>query len=211
MEDRMWVADTEGSGTNPNEPIELGIVEMKGFELTGKAHVWRFRPKSPIVRHATYVHGITNEDIAKEPTYAEQSAEVMGHLSDLPIVGHSVSVEINMITSVEPGWEPARAYDTLRIARRVLPDQAKHKLGILGDQFGLSEEARRLTGSKPHSALYDSVLTALLLKYFAKEYPDRIGKLMQHAEVMSGRRNNARRALEKQRKQQLRGDYRDSR
>ena len=211
MEDRMWVADTEGNGANPNEPIELAIVEMKGFEMTGKAHTWRFRPRNPITRHATYVHGITNADIASAPSYDEQADEVMEKLSDLPIVGHSVSVEVNMIGSVQPDWEPARAYDTLRIARRLLPEQKKHKLGILGDQLGLSEEARRLTGGKPHSALYDAVLTALLLRHFASGNPDRITKLMQHAEIMAGRRSNARREAEKQRKRQLREEFRASR
>lgn len=207
MEERMWVADTEGSGANPNEPIELGIVEMRGFELTGKAHVWRFKPKTPITQFATNVHGITNSQINREPSFADQSEEVMGHLGNLPIVGHSVAVEINMITSVEPQWEPVRAYDTLRIARHVLSGQKRHKLGILGDQFGLSEEAARLTGKKPHSALYDAVLTALLLKQFANDYPDRIEKLMKHAEVMQGRRNRAQRDAQKQRQREMRENY----
>jgi len=210
MEDRMWVADTEGNGANPNEPIELALVEMRGFEITGKAHAWRFRPMNPITRHATYVHGITNADIASAAPYAEQAEDVMDKLGRIPIIGHSVSVEVNMITSVQQDWEPLRAYDTLRISRRLHPEQKKHKLGILGDQLGLSEEARRLTGKKPHSALYDAVLTALLLRHFASENPDQIVKLMQHAEIMAGRRANARREVEKQRKRQLRNRFRSS-
>jgi DNA polymerase III epsilon subunit-like protein len=208
MEDRMWVADTEGSGANPNEPIELGIVEMKRYELTGKAHVWRFRPGSPITRHATYVHGITNADISSAPTYAEQAEDVMGHLGTLPIIGHAVSVEVAMITSVQPDWEPERAYDTLKIAKRLLPDEPKHKLNILGDVLGLSEEARCLTGGKPHSALYDAVLTALLLRHFARENPERIDDHMKNAEIMAGRRGRAKRDAQHRRNRELRKQFR---
>lgn len=208
MEDKMWVADTEGSGANPNEPIELGIVEMEGYELTGRSHVWRFRPRNPITRHATYVHGITNADIAAAATYNEQAEEVMGHLGTLPIVGHAVSVEVSMITSVQPDWEPIRAYDTLKIAKRLLPDEPKHKLNILGQVLGLSEEAKRLTGSRPHNGLYDAVLTALLLRHFAKENPNRIDALMKSAEIMAGRRGRARRDSQRQRNRELRDEFR---
>lgn len=184
----FWVMDTEGSGASPNEPIELGMVQMEGFRLTGKAHVWRFKSSSPISYHANRVHGISDNELKSCPTFADVSAEIFGILGNHAVLGHSVSVELNMLEPRLPGWSPRAAYDTLKIARQLLPDQRRHKLQILADQFGLSEEAARMTGKKPHNGLYDSVVTALLLMQLKKDHPNGFEDIFRQSDILSGRR-----------------------
>lgn len=209
MDGTYWVVDTEGNGANPNEPIELGMVEMEGFSLTGKAHVWRFRPVAPVTYYANRVHGISNSDLRGCPTFKQVSDEIAGILGRHPIIGHSVAVELNMLEPRLPGWMPRAAYDTLKIARRLLPEQRQHKLQVLSEQFDLSAAAIKMTGKKPHNALYDSVVTALLLEKLQQVNPQRFGKIFENSDSMASRRakqlRDERRARNREMREQVRG------
>jgi len=204
MSDIYWVMDTEGNGANPNEPIELGMVQMNGWDITGKAHVWRFKPFAPITYYANRVHGITNKDLEQCPSFEDTAEEILGILGSHPVIGHSVSVEINMLEPRLPGWSPSGAYDTLRIAKRLLPNQRQHKLQVLADQFDLSGDARKMTGMKPHSGLYDSVVTALLLKRLRSDYPQQFDALFKNSDIMPGRKSRRERDERRARKKELR-------
>ena len=211
MDGIYWVMDTEGNGANPNEPIELGMVQMDGYEITGKAHVWRFKPFAPVTYYANRVHNISNDDLAKCPSFEDTASEILEILGTHPVIGHSVAVEINMLQPRLNEWKPNAAYDTLKIARRLLPDQRQHKLQILADQFDLSSEARKMTGMKPHSGLYDSVVTALLLKRLQSDHQDRFDALFKSSDILPGRRSRQERDERRARNKQLRDQARGTR
>ncbi|KAJ8137805.1 hypothetical protein OY671_008982, partial [Metschnikowia pulcherrima] len=71
-------------------------------------------------------------------------------------------VEVDILSQALEGWEPAAAYDTLKIARRLFPAEEKHGLEHLGSKLGSSPRAGKITGGKAHSAPFDAVLSALL-------------------------------------------------
>lgn len=165
MTDIMWAVDVEGSGKSPPEIVELAIAEMKGLTLTGRCKHWRFRPKNGISPMAARIHGIWDEDVADAPDLEDVVDDVLLWLENKPIVGHNVKVEVDILSQALEGWEPAAAYDTLKIARRLLPAEDKHGLEHLGTNLGLSTRAGKITGGKAHSALFDAVLSALLLNH----------------------------------------------
>lgn len=208
MQGIHWVIDTEGNGANPNEPIELGAIEMDGLNITGNAYVWRFKPYAPITYYANKIHGITNEDLASCPTFERLHDEIYGVIGDHPIIGHSVSVELNMLEPRMKNWSPTHAYDTLRIARRLLPDQKHHKLQILADQFELSKEAAAMTGRKPHNGLYDSLVTALLLQRLSKEFPDKFETIFKQSDTISSRKSKQERDERRRRNKELKRKHR---
>ena len=188
-DERVWILDTEGNGSQPGEIIELAAVEMVGLELTGRHHVWRFRPRIAVNYSATRVHGITNNDLLHSPRFEERAREIHDILEDHPIAGHAVHVEVDALRRVLPQWKPRKAYDTLRMARRVYPDLERHRLGHLGDHLGLSDEAHRLTGRQAHSAHYDALLCGLVLRHVIESLdPDARTKLLNHSEIMEIRR-----------------------
>lgn len=193
MEDeRVWILDTEGNGAQPGEIIELAAVEMVGLVLTGRHHRWRFRPRLPITYSATWVHGITDADLASCPRVEDHADEIAAILGDHPICGHAVHVELNALQRVLPDWSPRKAYDTLRIARRVLPDLARHRLSHVGDHLGLSDIATRMTSAKAHSAHYDAVLCGLILHAIVHPLPETERDLiLRHAEIMADRHQRA--------------------
>lgn len=208
---RIWVLDTEGNGSQPGEIIELAAVEMIGLAPTGKYHQWRFKPKIPVSYSATRVHGITNRDLSRCPPIEDHLDEIRSVVQDTPIAGHAVHVEINAIQQVMPDWEPPHAFDTLRMARRAFPELSRHRLGAIGDHLDLSAAAERMTGRKAHSALYDALLTALVLRTIAMP----LGRTEQaamakHCEVMASRRQSAIDKAKQAAKNELKRKYRES-
>lgn len=169
MSEIMWAVDVEGSGKSPAEIVELAIAEIDGLTLTGRTKHWRFRPKNGISPMAARIHGIWDEDVADAPDLEDVVDDVLLWLEDKPIVGHNVKVEVDILSQALEGWEPAAAYDTLKIARRLLPTEEKHGLEYLGSKLGLSPRARQITGGKAHSAPFDAVLSALLLDHILRD------------------------------------------
>ena len=210
MPQTRWVLDLEGNGANPNEPIEIGMVEMIDWELTGRMHAWRFKPMLPVTYHANRVHGISNKDLRNCPRFEEQADEIKAILGDHAIVGHSVSVELHMLEPRLEGWRPSCAYDTLKIAKRLLPDQRHHKLQVLCEQFDLIDQTTNLTGMKQHSGLFDAVATALLLQKLAEKFPTRIDGLLAHSDIMKSRRAAQEQRERQARNRELRNQLRSS-
>jgi DNA polymerase III epsilon subunit-like protein len=113
---------------NHPEIVELAIAEMEGLTPTGRSKHWRFKPKNGISPIAARIHGIWDEDVADAPELEDVVDDVLLWLEDKPIVGHNVKVEVDILSQALEGWEPAAAYDTLKIARRLLSAEEKHGL-----------------------------------------------------------------------------------
>jgi len=165
MNQRMWAVDVEGNGGSPAEIVELAIVEMEGLQLTGRHKHWRFKPKGGITPMVSRIHGIWERDVADAPEIEDVIDDVLEWLEDAPIVGHNVRVELDIIGRKMEDWQPSAAYDTLRIARRLLPNEKKHGLEHLGSTLGLLDAASSATGGRSHSAPFDAALSAILLAH----------------------------------------------
>ncbi len=160
--DRFWVIDVEGNGASPPEIIEIAMVEVKELKLTGVSHRWLVKPVQPINPIASRIHGLTDQDVATAPSFAEISKSVIGLLADAPIVGHNVRVEVDAIARSIPGWVPKVAVDTLRLARDLRPKLESYSLEKLGESLCQTAEAARLSSGRHHSALFDATLAALV-------------------------------------------------
>lgn len=188
MIERMWAVDVEGSGASPLEIVELALVEMVGLRLTGLVLHWLFRPRSRITPMASRIHGIRDEDVSDAPFVEDAIDELMLRLEDAPIVGHNVRVEVDALASVLPDYRPSAAYDTLRLARRLLPEQPRHGLEFLGTALGLESAASAAAGGGgPHSARYDAAIAGMLLGRLIEPLaPERRCAEMLAADVMRG-------------------------
>ena len=142
MNEIMWAVDVEGSGKSPPEIVELAIAEMKGLTLTGRRKHWRFKPKKGISPMASHIHGIWDEDVVDAPDIEDVADDVLMWLEDKAIVGHNVKVEVDILSQALEGWEPTAAYDTLKIARRLLPAEEKHGLEyqVVDMRWGVRDE-----------------------------------------------------------------------
>ncbi|KAB2896076.1 MAG: 3'-5' exonuclease, partial [Kofleriaceae bacterium] len=102
----VLVFDVETTGTDKrrDQVIELCMQ----FGLEGPSRTWRFRPSCPISPGAQAVHGISIEDLADCPTFAECAEEIAAiFVQHEVIVGYNLSFDIDMLQA---------EYERLRVA-----------------------------------------------------------------------------------------------
>jgi len=94
----MIAFDVETTGKNPDtdQIVELSMCLYDG----GKEETYYqlFNPEIPIAKGAQAVHGISMEDVSKEPSFAEKADEVEAFLARAEvIVGYNVRFDIRCV------------------------------------------------------------------------------------------------------------------
>jgi len=168
MSTPMWAIDLEGNGASPPEIVEIAIVELRGLDLTGRSKCWRLKPSGGISPMASHIHGIWERDVENAPEWEDVADDVLMWIEDTPIVGHNVRIEYDLLSKMFEDWCPPAAFDTLRLARKLLPAQEKYGLERLGVALNLHQAAQSATGAAPHSALYDATLAGMLMGHLLR-------------------------------------------
>ena len=162
--------DTETTGLyRSSEVVEVAVVDAQGRELFDSL----VRPTRGIPAEATAVHGITDEMVAKAPSWGS----VWPHLREL-LGGRAVGIynapfDLRMMRqSVEKQkmtWAPigAEVCCVMQMYRRFYPSLGKGKarkysLATACREFGIDEE-------QTHGALADAKLTAKVFGYLARD------------------------------------------
>lgn len=181
---RYWVVDLEGSGSRPPEIVEIAMIELVDL-VPGTRRHWLVRPQGGIDPAATRIHGITDADLEGAPAIEDIAADIAHALNGIPIIGHNVRVEVDVLSRSVPEWKPESAVDTLKLAKLLLPGKKSYSLTNLGVELGLDAKARRLTDKDAHSALFDATLTALLFIELMKPLPaERRSQALQACDVL---------------------------
>ena len=165
---RYAVMDVEGNGQQPPDLVEVAVVPVAGG-IIGAPASWLVKPPRPISRIAGRIHGLTDEDLAAAPTFADIESEVREALDADVLVAHNAHVDVGVLRRHLSGWECPEVMDTLKLARRLLPSQASYKLGALVTAFSLADGLPY--GLVPHRATYDVLVTARLFVRLATQ-PD---------------------------------------
>jgi exodeoxyribonuclease X len=153
------VVDVEGNGQQPPDLVELAAVPIIGGVI-GEPVSWLVRPDTPITHFARKVHGITNDAVADAPVFDAIKADVVKVLAADGLIAHNAHVDVGILQRKLSEWECPEIFDTLKLARRLLPDAGSYKLGGLVEAFKLSENLP--DGLTPHRATYDALVTARL-------------------------------------------------
>ncbi len=152
MASRAIFYDTETTGI---QPANDRVIELAAFDpLDGRKFVQLVNPGRPIPAEATAVHHITDEMVAKAPSFAEvaeqftsfcgQDAILVAHNNDAFDV-HFLRNEYQRAGLDFPTW---RFFDTLKWARRYRPDLPRHTLQFL-------REIYHIAANNAHRALDD--------------------------------------------------------
>lgn len=154
MDAALVCVDTETATlSGPPHLLELGAVRVVEGEVV--EHFSELvLPAVEIDPAASAIHGIEERDVRAARPAAEVLARFNAWLGDDWLAAHNASFDARVLA-----FEYARAglaapaqpwIDTLRLARRALPDAPDHKLETLADHLGLEE-------SDHHRALPDAV------------------------------------------------------
>jgi DNA polymerase III epsilon subunit-like protein len=158
---RYAVVDVEGNGQQPPDLVELAVVPIVSGEIQEPTS-WLVKPERPIKYFATRIHGITTADVADAPGFETLADEVRQELDVPALVAHNAHVDIGVLQRELPNWRPPEVFDTLKLARRLLPNQSGYKLGMLVRALNLAEGLPDDLNLAPHRAAYDALVTARL-------------------------------------------------
>lgn len=158
------VVDVEGNGQQPPDLVELAAVPVVDGVI-GEPVSWLVKPETPITFFATRVHGLTTKDVADCPSFESLKVDVLMALSHPAIVAHNAHVDVDVLRRELTGWEPPEVFDTLKLARRLIPGQPSYKLGALVEAFKLAEGLP--DDLSPHRATYDALVAARLFVLLA--------------------------------------------
>ena len=178
--DRTLVAlDLETTGLTPrlDRIIEVGAVRFRGDEVLATFQSL-VRPEVAIPRAVQELTGIRDADVAAAPPPEEILAQLIDFVGDSGVVAHSGNFDLSFLVDPEggPGYE---LFDTLDLARIMLPMAPSHSLPHLSRQLGLSHR-------HPHRALSDADAARQLFHHlwrYARGFPsDLLGRMLELAE-----------------------------
>lgn len=158
------VVDVEGNGQQPPDLVELAVVPIRSGAI-GEPMSWLVKPETSIKHFATRIHGLTNNDVAGCPSFEDISAHVLAALDADALVAHNAHIDVGVLQRKLGAWEAPEVFDTLKLARRLLPNQSHYRLGVLVDALGLAEGLP--DDLMPHRATYDALVAARLFVLLA--------------------------------------------
>ncbi len=166
---RQIILDTETTGFKPEEGhriIEFAGLEMIERKLTGKKLHLYINPERTIDPGAIKIHGITDEQVADKPVFAEVINQIADFIKDSELIIHNakfdmgfLNYQFNLVRQVNSQINIVESYingviDTLTIARQKFPG-GKNSLDALCDRFKIDRSIRDY-----HGALIDCKLLA---------------------------------------------------
>jgi exodeoxyribonuclease X len=158
------VVDVEGNGHQPPDLVELAVVPIVGGVI-GEPTSWLVRPDQPITHLAKKVHGISNDHVAESPVFGDVEADVLKALDASALIAHNAHVDVGVLQRKLGDWECPEVFDTLKLARRLLPGRQTYRLSALVEEFALGDGLG--SEHQPHRATYDAVVTARLFVLLA--------------------------------------------
>lgn len=160
---RRIVLDTETTGLEPSEGhrvIEVACIELTGRRPTGR-HFHRYlNPERAIDLAASEVHGLTAEDLADKPRFADIADEFVEFVEGAELLIHNAPFDVAFLDSeLERAGRPrvgafCTVTDTLEMARELHPGK-KNSLDALCERYMVDNSRRTL-----HGALLDAQLLA---------------------------------------------------
>lgn len=160
---RRIVLDTETTGLEPGDGhriIEVACLELTDRRPTGR-HFHRFlNPERQVDIGATQVHGLTAEDLADKPKFADIADELVDFLQGAELLIHNAPFDVAFLNA-ELGriGRPlldgvCTVTDTLSMARDIHPGK-RNSLDALCERYSVDNAKRTL-----HGALLDAQLLA---------------------------------------------------
>ena len=179
---REIVLDTETTGLEHDlghRIIEIGAVELISHIPTGNHFHVYINPERDIDVRASEVHGITIDQLADKPVFADIADDFLHFIRDATLVIHNASFDMGFINAElsrlqKPAISNDLVIDTLMMARKKYPG-GQASLDALCKKFGIDNSGRDL-----HGALIDADLLALVyIELIGGKQPDLMGELGQ--------------------------------
>jgi DNA polymerase III subunit epsilon len=163
---RQIILDTETTGLRHEDGhrvIEIGCVELLDRNLSGESLHFYIHPERAIDQGAMDVHGITLEDLADKPKFAEVAQRIASFCEGAEVLIHNAPFDMGFLDAefARIAQYPRRfkgivgkVTDTLALAKSLHPGK-RNSLDSLCDRYGVNNAHRTR-----HGALLDAELLA---------------------------------------------------
>lgn len=102
-ETRFVVLDTETTGLQAyagDEICSIALIEMQGFELTGREFSSLIFPGRKIPAASTRIHHLTDADVKDAPLIEEVMPEIADFIGESVLVGHHIGFDIRFLNRI---------------------------------------------------------------------------------------------------------------
>lgn len=150
--------DTETTGLSPfqgDKVIEFAAVvlhlDADGNVASQEDHSFLVNPGMEIPRKVQQLTGISNDDVADKPPFAEVADQIRDLLTGAVTVAHNYPFDLAFLSEsfkdLNQHWpEPLAEIDTVDLSIRCFPDVRGHKLGDVAKRLDVSlDNAHRAT------------------------------------------------------------------
>lgn len=175
------VLDFETTGLSPAQADRIVQVAVLLVSPSGKMEGhWSSLVNPGRDVGPTFIHGITNKDVATAPTYSEVHDHLMGLLSGRVVVAHNARFDLNFLywESVFAGkpvtLNSLKYFDTMSLASHVFPRARDKKLETLVDLIKANLDS--MPGRGFHDALFDVHAEGELLRHYLRKVPDLVAR-----------------------------------
>ncbi len=128
--------DFETATAARNSACSVAVVEVRDGQLYDSYYTLIQPPANRYNWFNTRIHGITREDTANVPGFADIWAKLRTHLEGRIVVAHNSSFDMSVLRAclTESGLPaPMFSYcDTVKISQKVWPELENHKLDTVG-------------------------------------------------------------------------------
>jgi len=165
MNKKLIVLDTETTGLEVDQGhrvVDIGAIVLKDRKKTNEYFQSYVNPERLIDREAQEIHGISNEQLEKEPKFSEIAESFLEFVQDSVLIIHNapfdlgfLNTELQRASSNYPKLEEiCEIEDTLVLARKKFPGR-RNKLDDLADRYEIEGYDRTF-----HGALVDANILA---------------------------------------------------
>ncbi|MBD5484248.1 MAG: 3'-5' exonuclease [Lachnospiraceae bacterium] len=160
--------DLETTGLNPktDKIIEIGAIRVENHVTVEEWETF-VNPDRQLDERIIELTGIHDEQLISAPTIDQVLPKLLEVIGDRVLLGHSVTFDYSFIKRAAVGQKLSfekDGIDTLKIARKYLPDLESRSLGYLCEYYGINHSA--------HRALFDAQATVELYRKLAELFYD---------------------------------------
>lgn len=171
--DDYTIIDLETTGLSPeyDDIIELAAIKVRHGNIVDSFQQL-VNPGYRISSFITGLTGITNEMLTGQPNLKETINKYVEFLGEDIIIGHNVNFDVNFI--YDKLFKLTNRYfsnsfvDTMRVSRRVHPEESHHRLSDLTAFYSISVE-------REHRALEDCKTTYMVYNALIEEINKKFG------------------------------------
>ncbi|MFD7654752.1 DEAD/DEAH box helicase [Actinosynnema sp. NPDC059797] len=171
------VVDVETTGfaaRGRDRIVEVAVVRVSLDGTVLSEWTSLVNPQRPLA--ATEVHGITEDDVAGAPPFADLAPTLAAHLDGAVVVAHNASFDLNFLdaefTRADHPFTPSATLCTMKLDHHV------HRAGRRKLQDCLTAVGMSATHGAAHRALADAKATADLLRHYLVHAPDHVRNLV---------------------------------